>query len=94
MPRDPNTPTYYDIAAPRASSWTDLPLPWRELLRDPLSVLDLPPAPNFFPTMSYAFRLNALITVGPNGPEYVVHDQSDLAETVSLRDLCVMASTW
>src|SRR5688572_15032853 len=32
---------------------------------------------------SYAFRLNASITVGPKRPESQVHDQSNLAETVS-----------
>jgi hypothetical protein len=51
MPRDSVIPIY-DIAAPLASSWPDLPLSWHQLLRDSLTALDLPPDPDLFPAMS------------------------------------------
>ena len=51
MPRDPVIPADV-VAALLALSGSDLPLPWREMLRDPLSVLGLAPDPDLFPGVS------------------------------------------
>jgi hypothetical protein len=48
MPRDPVNAT----ADPSASSGSDLPLPWRELLQHPLTTLDHPPDPDLFADLS------------------------------------------
>jgi hypothetical protein len=51
MPRDPVNPTDATAAVP-ASSGSDLPLPWRELLHHPLTTLDHPPDPDLFADLS------------------------------------------
>lgn len=51
VPRDPVIPDDAIATLPAAPE-SDLPVSWRELLRDALTVLDLPSAPDLFPDRS------------------------------------------